>query len=469
MSYRSLEKVCAYYYDAAVRRRAVERHGSIIYLSSGVNHLPAPSALREQIAREFGGFGEQTDYRFYRSYSGQAGCPLFLSSVLFELRHRLHRPAHRLLGLENVCVSVGGTGGLHGGLDYLSHQGGVRSALVLGMNYSYFSLCCETWGVRYRILLSEEPGRILPTLAEIQAELERLRPDLVIVTQPANPSGEVYSQDEMDGLAALVLDRGLWLLVDEVPHMANPNETEVPHPLASPGLASFPERLLVVNSFSKARSLAGHRMGYVLADPRVIEHLRRANEYTYWSPSNVGSSALAIDMLLRTLIGVSEAGAADLDEREIHARVRQFRHYVSVLAPWSEDYSRPADAVSYFGDAVDWTALAARQRSELRTIYDTYQRNWQACEQRLGRWIVETVPSRHGFNHCVRLACGLTEWEFCRRAFDEAGLDFYTESAFSDTDDDGRTGFWVRLSCATDSAELDLGLDRLERFLEGVG
>ncbi|MGZ3457711.1 MAG: pyridoxal phosphate-dependent aminotransferase, partial [Archangium sp.] len=331
MSYRFLEKVCAYYYDAAVRRRVMDRHGSIAYLSSGVNHLPAPSALRHQFAREF------ENNHFYRSYPGQAGGPLFLCSVLFELKHRVSRSVHRALTLGNLCVSVGGTGGLYGCLDYLSHRAGVKSALVLGMNYSYFSLCCERWGIQYRVVNSEEPGRILPLPGEVEALLDEFRPDLVIVTQPTNPSGEVYTQEEMSRLVSLIREHDLWLLVDEVPNMANPSESEVPHVLGCPGLDRLPEKFIFVNSFSKSRSLAGHRLGYVLGNPALVESLRKANEYTHWSPSNVGSSALAIDMLLRTLIGTSQTSAVLPSEAAATARVRQFRHYVGLLAPYSED------------------------------------------------------------------------------------------------------------------------------------
>ncbi|MGZ3459188.1 MAG: hypothetical protein ACXU86_11870, partial [Archangium sp.] len=139
-----------------------------------------------------------------------------------------------------------------------------------------------------------------------------------------------------------------------------------------------------------------------------------------------------------------------------------------LLAPYSEDYSRPVELADHFGDTVNWMAMLRRQDSDLRAVRDTYQRNWSLFQERIAPWLVTTIPARHGFNHCIKLDVALPEREFCLRAFEEAGLDFYTESVFSELDDDTRSSFWLRVSCAIESAIFEEGVSRLECFLQSL-
>ena len=52
MTYRSLERANAFFYDPARRLAVIRRHGGIFYLSSGVNHLKAPTVLLDIAGRE---------------------------------------------------------------------------------------------------------------------------------------------------------------------------------------------------------------------------------------------------------------------------------------------------------------------------------------------------------------------------------------------------------------------------------
>ena len=130
MSYRSLQWMCSYYYDAVNRRAAVGRHGSVISISSGVNHLPTPSVIVEGVGREF------REGWFYRSYPRPGGSLLLQCSILFDLRDRLPDRARRAVSPANVCVTVGATGALHGAFEYLIREANVSPVLVLGLNYS---------------------------------------------------------------------------------------------------------------------------------------------------------------------------------------------------------------------------------------------------------------------------------------------------------------------------------------------
>lgn len=89
---------------------------------------------------------------------------------------------------------------------------------------------------------------------------------LVFIASPNNPTGDAVSLEEV----GRILDRSSCLVVvDECYHEFH-GESVVPLLLAHP-------RLIVLRSFSKSFALAGLRVGYALAHPRVIQMLERAD------------------------------------------------------------------------------------------------------------------------------------------------------------------------------------------------
>lgn len=108
------------------------------------------------------------------------------------------------------------------------------------------------------------------------SELENLagpRTKLISVVNPNNPTGSILSAAEMERIVSICERSGAWLHADEVYC-----GTE----LALPETRSFwgmYDRVICVNSLSKAYGLAGLRIGWALASPEMIEELWRRHEY----------------------------------------------------------------------------------------------------------------------------------------------------------------------------------------------
>jgi uroporphyrin-III C-methyltransferase len=91
--------------------------------------------------------------------------------------------------------------------------------------------------------------------------------DLVVLGNPANPTGRLVPAEVLAGLAR----PGRVLVVDEAFADAVPGE-----PASLSGRRDLPGVVLVVRSLTKAWGLAGLRVGYVLGEPGVLARLRRA-------------------------------------------------------------------------------------------------------------------------------------------------------------------------------------------------
>jgi aminotransferase len=102
------------------------------------------------------------------------------------------------------------------------------------------------------------------------------KPKALVLCNPANPSGKVYSRDELLLIAQLAREHDTFVLTDEV------YEHIVYAPREHVYFASLPgmfERTLSCSSLSKTYSITGWRLGYVIASPEIILAARKVHDF----------------------------------------------------------------------------------------------------------------------------------------------------------------------------------------------
>lgn len=115
---------------------------------------------------------------------------------------------------------------------------------------------------------------------------------LISIVNPNNPTGSILSAQEMERIVRICSRTGAWLHADEVycGTELSGNET--------PSFWGMYERVICVNSLSKAYGLAGLRIGWALAAPQMIEELWRRHEYAVIAAS--GPSMTLAEIALRS-------------------------------------------------------------------------------------------------------------------------------------------------------------------------
>jgi aspartate/methionine/tyrosine aminotransferase len=96
---------------------------------------------------------------------------------------------------------------------------------------------------------------------------------LIAIVNPNNPTGTVLSQAEMRRVVEIAVKTGAWLHADEVYRGTEFGGSE------SPSFWGLYDKLICVNSLSKAYGLAGLRIGWIVAAPETIQALWRRHEY----------------------------------------------------------------------------------------------------------------------------------------------------------------------------------------------
>jgi len=138
-----------------------------------------------------------------------------------------------------------------------------RSALGFEPSYSMHPLITQTTSTRW--IAAQRTGDFSLDPDEVAAQIRRHEPDLVFLTSPNNPTGSATPLEVIEAVCAAA--PGM-VVVDE----AYAEFSRDPAVTALSLLSRFP-RLIVVRTMSKAFALAGARVGYLAADPAVVEAL----------------------------------------------------------------------------------------------------------------------------------------------------------------------------------------------------
>lgn len=115
----------------------------------------------------------------------------------------------------------------------------------------------------------------------------------VVVNTPHNPTGRVFTRDELAGVAAVAHERDLWVISDE---SFDKFVFDGRRHVSIAELPGMRDRTVVVQSFSKAYGLIGARIGYLAAPPEVAADVARFNEQVLSCVSPFVQS-LALDAL----------------------------------------------------------------------------------------------------------------------------------------------------------------------------
>ncbi len=111
---------------------------------------------------------------------------------------------------------------------------------------------------------------------ELRQAFEQHRPKALILCNPGNPTGKVFTRNELEQIAVLAGEFDAFVITDEV------YEHIVYAPNVHISIATLPgmfERTITCSSLSKTYSITGWRLGTVVAVPQVIDAIRKVHDF----------------------------------------------------------------------------------------------------------------------------------------------------------------------------------------------
>lgn len=142
-------------------------------------------------------------------------------------------------------------------------------------------------------------------------EAFRQKPKAIIVCNPSNPCGKVFTRSELEIIAGLAKKYDSFVITDEV------YEHILYKPNVHTYMASLPgmkERIITCNSLSKTYSITGWRLGYVQANAEIIERVKKVHDFL-----TVGAAAPLQEAAV-TGLKFGDDYYKDLQEKYTHKR-----------------------------------------------------------------------------------------------------------------------------------------------------
>lgn len=249
--------------------RLARAHGAI-NLGQGFPDDPGPADIRQHGARAL--------VDGWNQYPPMMGLPALREAVA------THYALHQGLALDpetEVMVTSGATEALAGALLALIEPGD-EVVLFAPLYDAYLPLVRRAGGVP-RVVTLQPPAFRLDEAALAAAFSDRTK--VVVLNNPLNPSATLFGHDDLALLARYCCRFDVTALCDEVwEHVVFDGARHTPL-MALPGMR---ERTVKIGSAGKIFSLTGWKVGFVMADARLMQGLAKAHQFlTFTTPPNL--------------------------------------------------------------------------------------------------------------------------------------------------------------------------------------
>lgn len=243
------------------KRLAAEFGAENVYdFSLGNPNVPAPAGLNAAIKEIL----DEEQSTFVHGYMNNAGYEDVRETIATSLNRRFETSFSK----DNIIMTVGAAGGLNVILKTLLNPGDEVIAFAPYF-LEYRSYINNYDGVLVEV--SPDTETFMPNLAEFEEKITA-KTKAVIINNPNNPTGVVYSEEVIKKLAKIMEDKQkefgteIYLISDEPYRELAYDGVEVPY------LTKYYANTVVGYSFSKSLSLPGERIGYLVIPSEMPDY-----------------------------------------------------------------------------------------------------------------------------------------------------------------------------------------------------
>ena len=259
---RELSKRTDTFTDSVIRRmtRVSNQYGAV-NLSQGFPDFAPPKAITDRLAK----VAISGPHQYALTWGAQ------------NFREALAKKHEHFSGMkvnpdEEIVVTCGGTEAMMATMMTIANPG---DKVVI------FSPFYENYGAD-TILSGAEPiyvPLVPPAFnfdPEVLEDAFRQGAKALILCNPSNPCGKVFTYEEMKVIADLAIKYDAYVVTDEVYEHIIYAPHEHVYMANLPGMR---ERTIICSSLSKTYSITGWRLGYVIANPEVIDRVKKVHDF----------------------------------------------------------------------------------------------------------------------------------------------------------------------------------------------
>lgn len=227
-----------------------KEQGGCVMLTLGEPEFDTPLSIRKA-ARE----ALDRGFTHYTANAGDLGLREAISRFESQKRGLTYSP-------QEVLVTLGATEAIYTAMTGVLNPG--DEVVLPTPAFSLYDTVARMAGAVPVAVDTEKDGFQLTAAALEKALTPRTR--LLVLNSPNNPTGVVYTRENLEAIAALIQSRDLFVLCDDVYWGLSPCFTFTQ-------FSNLKEKILAVQSFSKPYAMTGWRVGYLMAQRQILDRL----------------------------------------------------------------------------------------------------------------------------------------------------------------------------------------------------
>ncbi|MFW5420489.1 pyridoxal phosphate-dependent aminotransferase [Nocardiopsis sp. CNT-189] len=297
------------------KAKAMKAEGRpVIGFGAGEPDFPTPDYIVEAAIKAC------REPRFHR-YTPAGGLP--------ELKEALAAKTLRDSGYRvepsQILVTNGGKQAIYEAFATMLDPG--DEVIVIAPYWTTYPESIKLAGGVPRYVVTDESTGYLATVEQLEAARTE-RTKVLLFVSPSNPTGAVYTPEQVREIGRWAAEAGLWVLTDEIyEHLVYGDARFSSLPVEVPELA---ERTVVVNGVAKTYAMTGWRVGWVIGPKDVVKAAGNLQSHATSNVANV-SQAAALAAVSGDLSAVAEMRTAF--DRRRRTIVRMLNDVPGVVCP----------------------------------------------------------------------------------------------------------------------------------------
>ena len=214
------------------------------------------------------------------------------------------RDSNYVITADQVLVTNGGKQAVYQAFATIINPG--DEVILPAPYWTTYPECIKLAGGVAVEVFADETQNYLVTVEQLEAARTE-KTKALLFCSPSNPTGSVYSAEQVKAIGEWALAHGIWIIADEIyEHLLYDGATAPSMPVVVPALA---DTTIILNGVAKTYAMTGWRVGWMIGPKDVIKAATNLQSHLSSNVSNVSQRA-AIAALTGDLTAVHEMGVA---------------------------------------------------------------------------------------------------------------------------------------------------------------
>ena len=237
-----------------LKAKSLEQKGKkIIHMEVGEPDFSPPEIVKKSLSEVF--------EKGFMKYGQAKGMPIFREALAKYVSEKFNTK----ITYENIIVSPGARFSIFSAISTLLNPG--DEMIVIEPAWPAYKDCALNAGIKVRTINTTLEEKWEPSIEQIRKVINS-NTKMIVLNYPNNPTGKILPEKLQDDIIEIAKENNLYVLSDEIySQYVKTNWKSI--------LSYNYEKSIVTQSFSKSHAMTGFRIGYAIADKKIIEQMAK--------------------------------------------------------------------------------------------------------------------------------------------------------------------------------------------------